>query len=118
MDILKQDICFRFFSLRSTGVKKAQLKDFQKSSAFVVGEFIKQESLTLMYTEGFFLLPVDFRSYIRRRVDCVLSQRQCEVQSVPAARWLSNHQQQTVESVRDQLGCHWIQKLCFPIYRT
>lgn len=61
---------------------------------------------------------MDFLLYIRHRVGCVLSQRGCEVQSVPAVHWLSSHQQQTVELVRDQLGCHWKQKLCFPIYQT
>ena len=59
---------------------------------------------------------MDFRFYIRHKVGCVLSQKECEMQSVPAVHWLSSHQQQTVELLRDQQGCHLIQQLCFPVY--
>ena len=61
---------------------------------------------------------MDFRLYIRHRVGCVPSQRECEVQSVPAVHWLSSHQQQTVELVRDQLDYHLKQKLYFPVCQT
>ena len=90
---------------------------FKQESVARVFKFYSILSL-FFYKTKLFILPVDFRFYIRHRVGCVLSQKECEVQSGPAVHWLSSHQQQTVELVRDQLGYHLKQKLCFPVYHT